>query len=271
MSDPIPLSTSRRTALDVAVEAAKGGGRILLDGFYAQKQVRFKGHRDVVTQVDVQAEQSILGILQREYPDFGVLSEESPERKSDTPYAWVVDPLDGTRNYASGFPQACTVVALACNERVVVGVTYDPFRDELFTAEEGQGAFLNGQPIRVSPKESLDRCLLGCDLGFLDEKGLWTLEVVRKLWPIAQGVRITGSSSLGLAYAAAGRFDIYFHRRLFPWDIAAGLLLMKEAGGVVTDHVGRPAALRQESVVASSRHLVELFLNATEGMAWRKP
>jgi myo-inositol-1(or 4)-monophosphatase len=224
----------------------------------------------VVTQVDIQAERAILDILRREYPDFGLLSEESPERKSDTPYVWVVDPLDGSRNYASGVPQCCTVVALARSDVVVVGVTYDPFRDELFTAEEGQGAFLNGRRIHVTIKETLEQCLMGFDLGYADEKGRMTLELVGRLWPKLQGLRLTGSSSLGLAYAAAGRFDIYFHHRLFPWDIAAGLLLVKEAGGVVVDHRGGPIALHKESVVASSQRIVDEFLKATEGLAWRK-
>ncbi|MDP3063628.1 MAG: inositol monophosphatase family protein, partial [Chloroflexota bacterium] len=202
-SKAIPLSASGRTALEVAIEAGRAAGRVIREGFYRPLEVHFKGQKDVVTQVDIQAERAILDILRREYPDFGLLSEESPERKSSTPYVWVVDPLDGTRNYASGVPHCCTVVALARNDVVVVGVTYDPFRDELFTAEEGNGAYLNGQRIQVSRKETLEQCLIGFDLGYADDMGRMTLEVVGKLWPALQGLRLTGSSSLGLAYAAA--------------------------------------------------------------------
>jgi len=231
--------------------------------------VSFKGRGNVVTNVDVQAEKVILNILRQEYPDLSIRSEESEVLDLGSTYTWIVDPLDGSRNFASRVPHCCVVVALARGDDVVLGVTYDPFRDEMFCAEEGRGATLNDSPISVSSKETLEDCLMGCDLGYVDEKGKKALDMLHKLWPGMQGLRITGSSSLSLAYAACGRLDIYFHHHLYPWDLAAGHILVKEAGGVVLDKHGEPADLTKESIVASSPLLVQKFLEATDGHAWR--
>ena len=238
--------------------------------FHTPKEVSFKGPGNPVTDVDVLAEKAVLRRLKDEYPDFGIISEESEPVATDSGYTWVVDPLDGTRNYASGIPHFAVVVALAWHGEVVVGVTYDPVRDELFTAEKGKGAYLDGAPISVSARDEIPQCLLGFDLGYADEKALRALDMVRALWPGMQSMRLMGSSALGLAYAACGRVDIYFHHHLAPWDIASGLLLGSEAGGGTLDRHGNPAALDSESVISSSPLLLERFLAATEGLEWRK-
>jgi myo-inositol-1(or 4)-monophosphatase len=232
----------------------------------------FKGRADIVTDVDLAAEREILGLLRSEYPRFGILSEESApiESESGSPYSWVIDPLDGTRNYANGIPHFCVVVALAQGEEMVLGVTYDPMREELFTAQAGQGAFLNGNAIAVSKQQEMGQCLLGFDLGYVDEKAGLALDMMRSLWPGFQSMRLMGSSALGLAYAAAGRVDLYFHHALAPWDVASGLLLVREAGGEVVDRQGRRALLHTPSVIAASPHLIDRFLGATDGMAWRR-
>ena len=196
-------------------------------------------------------------------------------------------------NYASGIPHFAVVVALAWNGEVVLGVTYDPVRGEVFTAEKGVGAYLNDVPISVSSKEEIPECLLGFDMGYVNEKAVMALDMVKSLWPGMQSIRIMGSSALGLAYAACGRVDIYFHHHLAPWDIASGLLLVSEAGGTAVDRHGNPATLfstdiggvvskqdesssdsldisGQKSVIASSPHLVGRFLAATEGLEWRR-
>jgi myo-inositol-1(or 4)-monophosphatase len=287
----LPLSQTRRAALDVAIDAAQRAGQIIRDRFLTTKEISFKdGRANVVTDVDLAAEKAALDLLRAEYPQFGILSEESAPVETSSPYTWVIDPLDGTRNYAIGIPHFCVVVALARKippsptllapspsemergsggEAMVLGVTYDPMQEELFTAQQGRGAFLNGNRISVSTKEEIPQALLGFDLGYVDEKAGLALDMVRALWPGVLSIRLMGSSALGLAYAASGRLDLYFHHSLSPWDIASGLLLVQEAGGVVVDRQGHPATLRTPSVIASSPRLIEHFLKATDGLAWR--
>ncbi len=271
-SSLLPPSRSGRSALDLAVDAARRGGQVIRDRFLTDKVISFKGRADVVTDVDLASEREILGLLRAEYPQLGILAEESAPIQSETasPYSWVVDPLDGTRNYANGIPHFCVVVALAQGEEMVLGVTYDPMREELFTAQAGQGAFLNGAAITVSARHELGECLLGFDLGYVDEKAGLALDMMRGLWPGFQSMRLMGSSALGLAYAAAGRVDLYFHHSLAPWDVASGLLLVREAGGEVVDRQGRRAVLHTPSVIAASPHLIDRFLKATDGMPWRR-
>ena len=266
----LPLATSKRSALEVAMEAARRAGDVAIQRFSQDKKVSYKGRADVVTDVDVMAEKASLAVLREEYPDFSILSEESEAIVTDSPYSWIVDPLDGTRNYVSGVPHFCVVVALALEGEMVLGVTFDPVRNEMFHAERGKGTYLNGAKVSVSSKEELGQCLLGFDMGYVDEKAVKALKLVQGLWPNMQSVRIMGSSALGLAYTACGRLDLYFHHHLYPWDIASGLLLVKEAGGVVVDKKGEPAGLNIPSVIASSPLLVSRFLESTEGMEWRE-
>ena len=267
--EPVPGSASGWTALTVATAAARAAGHVILDRFHTSKEVSFKGRANVVTDVDMLAESAALDLLRDEYPDFSILSEESAPLETCSPYTWVLDPLDGSRNYASGIPHVSVVVALAKDGEVVLGVTYDPIRDELFTAEREKGAYLNGSPISVSSRKAIPECLLGFDMGYVDEKAVLAMDMIKALWPEMQSIRIMGSSALGLAYAACGRVDIYFHHHLAPWDIASGLLLVSEAGGAVVDRHGEPASLESVSVIASSSHLVDHFLSATDGLAWR--
>ncbi len=265
-----PKSRSGREALDVAKEAARVAGRIIQDRFQTSLQISFKGRADIVTDVDLAAEKAVLDLLREEYPEFGALAEESQPVDTGSPFTWVVDPLDGTRNFASGIPHFCTVVALAHQGEIVLGVTYDPVRDELFSAQLGKGASLNGDPISVSDVDEIDQAVLCFDLGYVDEKAGLALDLLRSLWPGIQGFRLMGSAALGLAYAAAGRVDMYFHHSLSPWDVASGLLLAREAGGEVVDRQGRRAGLFTPSVIASSPALIQSFLQATEGHPWRQ-
>ena len=270
LSQPIPDSRSGKSAHTVAIEAARRAGQVILDRFHTYKEVSFKGRANLVTDVDLLAEKAALELLRDEYPDFGILSEESEPIVTGSSYGCVLDPLDGTRNYASGIPHFAVVVALTRDRQVVLGVTYDPVRGELFTAEMGKGAYLNDVPIAVSSKQEIPECLLGFDMGYIDEKAVMALDMMKALWPGMQSIRVMGSSALGLAYAACGRVDIYFHHHLAPWDIASGLLLVSEAGGKVVDRHGDPATIDRESVIASSHHLVSRFLAATEGLEWRR-
>ena len=265
----LPLSASGQQPLAIASEAARRAGRVLMDRFAGDISVSFKGRGNVVTDVDLECESVILELLAQEYPDFGILSEESEPVYTGSPYTWVIDPLDGTRNYSEGIAHFSVVVALAHERRPVAGVTYDPVRDHLFQAELGKGATLNGAPISISSKQQLDHCLMGFDMGYVDQDAAKALDMVRSLWPGVEAIRIMGSGALGLAYAAAGQLDIYFHHRLFPWDVASGLLLVTEAGGTVVARNGQPGSLDSPSVIATSQHLLEQFLVATEGTNWR--
>ncbi|MDE2842870.1 MAG: inositol monophosphatase family protein [Chloroflexota bacterium] len=269
-SETIPPSRSGRSALDVSVEAARSAGRLIRERFLTEKEVRFKGRADIVTDVDLAAERIILDLVQEEYPDFSILSEESSPVETGSPFRWVIDPIDGTRNFAEGIPHFCVVVALAQDDQTVLGVTYDPIKEETFTAEAGKGAFLNGEPMSVSDRAEIPDCVLSFDLGYYDDKAATALDMIRHLWPGFQTMRLLGSSALGMAYAAAGRVDLYFHHSLSPWDSASGLLLAREAGGNVVDRQGNDANLFTPSVIVSSQRLIDRFLEATDGLAWRQ-
>ena len=270
VNSPLPLSQSGRTVLEVCSDAARQAGELVSGRFQTEMAISFKGRADIVTDVDLASEKLILGLLTSEFPDFSILSEESEPVINESAYTWVVDPIDGTRNFAEGIPHYCVVVALARGPETVAGVTYDPLVDEMFTAELGKGAFLNGKPLSVSPRQEVAESVMGFDLGYVDEKAGLALDMVRGLWPNIQSMRLMGSSALGLAYAAAGRLDIYFHHHLSPWDLASGLLLVTEAGGAIVDKQGNPSNLFTPSIIASSPRLVQKFLEATEGMAWRE-
>ena len=276
-------STSGRTALAVAQDVALKAGETLVERFKGDKVISAKGRGDIVTDVDKEVETQMLATLRREYPHVAVLGEESSAAAKDGPpgrqvptdvnsgYLWVVDPLDGTRNYAWGIPFFSLVVGLALDGEPVVGINYDPQRGEMFYAERGQGAFLNGEPIHVSEKARLEEGFLGMDLSYNDEGAVNGLNVIMSLWPGIRTARVMGSSALGISYAAAGRSDLYFHHRLEPWDQVAGILLVQEAGGVITDRNGMPAGLYSDGLIASNATLHAEFMRKTEGTAWRKP
>ena len=269
LANALPVAADGRTAMDVALQATSTAGEIIRNGWNSDKQITFKGRADIVTDIDVAAEKAVLEILTSAFPDFGILAEESQPVAGSSPYRWVVDPLDGTRNYAHSIPHFCTIAALAKDDEIIAGVIYDPVREETFTAAEGQGAFLNGDPISVSATTELSRCLLSCDLGYVDEKAGLALDMLRSLWPGMYSVRLMGSAGLGVAYAASGRVDLFFHHSLAPWDIAAGLIIAQEAGGQIVDRQGNKAGLFTPSVICSSPALVDGFLAATDGLPWR--
>ncbi|MCJ7515202.1 MAG: inositol monophosphatase [Dehalococcoidia bacterium] len=259
MSD-LPVALSGKDVLEVASTAARKAGEILLAHFGSVKKVKRKSQGNLVTEADILSEKLIINFLKKEYPDFGILSEESHSSTAINGYTWVVDPLDGTNNYTYGIPLFCVNIALVRDDDILLGVTYDPVSRELFQVEKGKGAHLNGSPIRVSTVGSLQESLVGLDLGYSHERGRQMLNTVNRLWGQVHCVRLMGSSSLGLAYVACGRVSLYFHRYLFPWDIASGLLLVREAGGEVVDWQGRQAQLRDTELVASNPILQREFL-----------
>ena len=231
----------------------------------------YKGPGNIVTDVDTEVEDQVRAVLEAEYPEMGFLGEESKGATPAEGYVWIVDPLDGTRNYASGIPFFSLVVGLALDGEVLLGINYDPWRGEMFYAERGKGAFLNGEPLHVSERSTIAESVLGMDLSYNDDGAVNGLNVIQSLWPGMQTARIMGSSALGISYAAAGRTDLYFHHQLEPWDQVAGMLLVEEAGGIITDRTGKRAGLYSDGLVASNSTLHSEFMHLTDGMPWRRP
>lgn len=247
--------------MDVARECAAEGGRIAMGLFGRPQEVVVKGRGNVVTEADFRVEARIHEILAAEFPEHAILSEETrSEVSAGVGWVWVVDPLDGTKNYSSGVPVFCVNVALCLDGEPVLGLTYDPARAEWFAAEKGGGATLNGIPLRASVRQAVADSVIGVDLGYSDQRGKAMLQLVRDIFPDMQGLRIHGSAALGLAYAAAGRYDLYLHNYLFPWDIAPGILLVREAGGVVTDRRGQPISVTSRGIIAGGGDVHSDFL-----------
>ncbi len=266
----LPRSRSGQTALQVCETAARRAGELVRERFQSDVEVSFKGRANVVTDADLASERLILDYVTDEYPDFGVLSEESAPVAGASPYTWVVDPIDGTRNFAEGIPHFCIVVAIADWGNVVAGVTYDPVRDELFAAQQGAGAHLNGQRIQVSDRQNIDDAILGFDLGYDFAQAKHLMEMVAGIWPQISGYRLMGSSALSIAYTAAGRIDLYAHHSLSSWDIASGILLAREAGAKVLDRATlEDATLFSPGLIIAGATLMEQFLSMTNGTTWR--
>lgn len=256
----LPPAKSGMSALEVAIAAAKEAGDITLSQFGSQRQIKHKSKGNLVTDADILSEKIILELLKNEYPDFSIFSEESKSSAPLTEYVWIVDPLDGTNNYTFGIPFFCVNIALVKGADILLGITYDPIRKEIFRAQKDRGSYLNDSVIQVATKDSLQASLVGFDLGYSHERGAEMLDIANKLWGKVHCLRAMGSSSLGLAYVACGRINLYFHRYLFPWDIASGLLLVREAGGVVTDWRGKSAGFRTQEIIASNHTLHQEFM-----------
>jgi myo-inositol-1(or 4)-monophosphatase len=237
----------------VALRAVKEAGTILREGREQVWTIEYKGAKNLVTDIDRRSEQAIASLVGRELPGHSLVSEEGARLEGDSGYRWYVDPLDGTTNYAHGYPCFSVSIGVEKDGELVYGVVYDPTLDELFTAERGAGAFLNGKRLRVSTISSLADSLLATgfpsDVATADENNL---DHFANLIKLAQAVRRPGSAALDLSYVAAGRFDGFWELRLNPWDVAAGALLVMEAGGTVTDLEGRPLRLSGPRIVASN-------------------
>ena len=249
MSKNIP----ERSYLNVAVRACRAAGRIQRAAFGEVLRVEHKGEIDLVTGIDRASEKAILAIIGRAFPGHGVLAEESDPRAGDAEHLWVVDPLDGTTNYSRGFPYFCVSVALARAGQVIVAAVHQPLLDELFTAVRGQGAFLNGRPIRVSGQTRLDQAFLATGFPYdIRRSRRNNIAHFARFATRCLAVRRAGAAALDLSYVAAGRFDGFWELKLRPWDIAAASLLVEEAGGRITGTGGRPWRLGVRDVVASN-------------------
>ncbi|MFB3092983.1 MAG: inositol monophosphatase [Dehalococcoidia bacterium] len=264
----LPLSTSGKTAAAVARACAQEAGRIAMDAFGRRQDVQVKGRGNFLTETDLAAERSVLAILRKEYPEHELLAEESAAEPKGEGWMWVVDPLDGTHNFSRGIPYFAFNIALCYGREPLLGLTYAPATGEEFFAENGKGLTVNGQPARASTAEGLSDCVLGVDLGYEDARAARMLELVAEVWPV-QSVRVMGSAALGLAYAACGRYDLFIHHFLYPWDIAAGIVLVKEGGGAVLDRDGGAASIDSEGAVAGAPGAVEEMLSLARDRPWR--
>lgn len=236
-----------------AVHVARDAGAVLRDRFGQPHEVRFKGTIDMVTEADQAAEALIAGRLRDAYGDHLLLCEEGSQGTAvESKYRWVVDPLDGTTNFAHGLPTFAVSIALEEAEQPVIGVVYDPMRDEMFVSHRGGGATLNGQPIHVSVTESLIASLLVTGFSYDLERRGRQAEVWRDFLTRVQAIRQTGSAALNLCYIASGRLDGYWERGISPWDVAAGALMVTEAGGTVTDMRGGPFHSDDREILASN-------------------
>ena len=243
--------------LTTAVKAARRAGNIITRGARDLDllTVTAKGPKDFVSEVDRAAEAAIVETLHATYPDHGILAEEGTGRghNPDSEHVWIIDPLDGTTNFLHGFPQYCVSIALAHKGVVTQGVIYDPVRNDLFTATRGRGAFLNDRRIRVSRRAHLRECLIGTGFPFRDGSFLDTyLQMMKTMIQQTAGLRRPGAAALDLAYVAAGFYDGFFEIGLNPWDVAAGSLLVLEAGGLIGDLAGEGDYLYGGQVIAAT-------------------
>jgi myo-inositol-1(or 4)-monophosphatase len=239
--------------INIAVRAARSAGRILLRYYEHTESLRVdeKSRNDFVSEVDRQAERAIIKELRSKYPDHAFLGEEGGHQGHGD-YQWVIDPLDGTTNYLHGLPQFSISIALKYRGKLEHGLVYDPLREEMFTASRGGGARLNDRKLRVSQRPGLDGALLGTGFPFRDQRFLKEyLGMFEVLIKDTAGVRRPGSAALDFAYVAAGRTDGFWELGLAEWDLAAGALLVREAGGVVSDLAGGDRFLRTGNVVAA--------------------
>jgi myo-inositol-1(or 4)-monophosphatase len=243
--------------LNTAVKAARKAGSIINRASLDLDLVRVssKGRSDFVTEVDRAAEQAIIAVLKTAYPNHSVLAEESGASgpAGEVDYLWIIDPLDGTTNFIHGFPQFAVSIGLKHRGQITQAVVYDPTRNELFTATRGRGAFLNDRRLRVSKRDQLQDCLIGTGFPFrqlehLDEY----VEVFTRVTRNAAGVRRPGAAALDLAYVAAGRLDGFWEFGLSPWDIAAGSLLILEAGGLISDLDGNSSYMESGDIVCAT-------------------
>lgn len=233
------MSDFLKEAETVAIKAAKEAGKVLLKHYRQNLTITVKGNnpKDVVTNADMEADKVIGEILATGFPDLRIISEENDVRESANEPVWYIDPIDGTTNYSRGSGYFCVSIALANGKELLVGVIYDPLASELYSAAKGRGAFLNGKRINVSETSKLQQSMILSDLGYIEEKRQTTLSIIGAL-RAAKGIRLKGSGALAMCEIASGHAEGYIHIGSKPWDYSAAALILREAGGVVTDLKG---------------------------------
>lgn len=251
--------------LAFATTIARQAGQLLKEGLDRPREIRYKGAIDLVTEMDVAAEKVIVDAIRAAYPDHAILAEESGVTEGAAGYRWVVDPLDGTTNYAHGLPLFCVSIGLEKDGEPLLGVIYAPMLDELYAAEVGKGASLNGKPIKVSAIETLERSVLVT--GFPPEvrEKATNLAAFTSFITRSQAVRRLGSAAIDMAWVAAGRFDGFWEPRLAPWDMCAGCVIIREAGGVVSGYDGGPFSIYGKEVLATNGRVHDEMIGVLAG------
>lgn len=250
---------------EFAVSIAKEAGIILKERFHGKHEIDYKGEINIVTEVDRLAEEMIISRINKEFPHHDILAEESAGIEKGSKYRWIIDPIDGTTNYAHGFPFFCVSIALEKDGEVITGVVYNPILQEMFVAEKGEGAFLNNKQIKVTKTEELVRSFLATGFPYdISQDPDNNLNYFNGMALKAQAIRRAGSAAIDLAYVAAGRFDGFWELKLHPWDTAAGWLLVKEAGGEVTQISGDGYHLESPSILASNGKIHGKMINVLE-------
>lgn len=256
----------REPILNIAVEAARAASIIIIRAMKRLDTIKIaeKNPNDFVTEVDQRVEQEIISVIKKAYPHHSILGEESGEHAGDDDYQWIIDPIDGTRNFIHGFPHFAISIAVVCKGRIEHGVIYDPVRQELFTATRGKGARLNDTRIRVSERKRIEECLFGTGFAYrhTDKHNPVPAKILQSILPISGDIRRAGAATLDLAYVACGRLDGFWEMGLKIWDVAAGILLIKEAGGMVTDLHGGEDYLKNGNVVAANPAIMRQLLKA---------
>lgn len=243
--------------------------RALEAGLAIERTAKSRGN--YVTETDLACEGAALQVLSAEYPGMPVLSEETAAHVDDwwEGWLWVIDPIDGTGNFARGIPTFAFNIALCHDGEPVLGLTYQPVTATEFCAVKGRGLSVNGVPARVSDVGTMADALTGFGMGYEYDRAKLMITLLAEIWPGVQMVQNIGSAALGLAYAASGRFDLYVHSSLYPWDMAAGIIQVREGGGLVLDRHGKPVTIYSEGLIAGAPGPVREFAEATKERRWR--
>lgn len=253
----------REPLLNIATEAARAAGNIIVRSMNRLNTIKIAEKRpnDFVTEVDQRVENEIINIIKKAYPSHSILAEESGLLEGDD-YQWIIDPIDGTRNFIHGFPHFAVSIAITHKGKILHGLIYDPIRQELFTASRGKGAQLNEHRIRVSTRKHLKECLFGTGFAYrhIDKKNPVPSKLLQTILPVCGDIRRAGAATLDLAYVACGRLDGFWEFGLHAWDIAAGILLIKEAGGMVCDPYGGEDYFKTGNIVAANPGIMRQFL-----------
>jgi len=252
--------------INIATKAARSASKIILRATDRLDtiQIMEKSHNEFVTDIDKQAEQEIIRIIHESYPDHAILGEESGASGSSD-YTWLIDPIDGTTNFFHGHPNFCISIGIKYKDRIEHGLIYDPLRQELFTATFGAGAFLNDRRIRVAERKQLAGSSIGTGFSNKNIKSIESyLKILAAILPQAARIRFTGSAALDCVYVACGRIDGFWGMNLAPWDIAAGTLIIQEAGGIVTDFDGKNDFMKTGNVIAGNQNISKILLQVVQ-------
>jgi len=272
----LPAGASGRSASDVAREAARIAREIIEPRFRAIDKGSPvgrvpKGRGNFVTETDLATEEAVIGLIQKEYPEHRILSEETSDAVDDWDkgWLWVIDPLDGTGNFARGIPTFAFNLALCHEGAPVLGLTVHPITGDEFFAEKGGGLRVNGSRAHVSKAAGMSDALMAVGLGYNYDRAQKLLALLNDLWPGVISIQNIGTAALGLAYVASGRYDLYVHQYLLPWDMAPGILFVQEAGGEIITRDGDPVTIYSEGVIAGAPGPVRDFLAFSAGSPWR--